>query len=145
MIVEIKKDLLQMGTSYPFAHCISSDWAMGVGIAKPLNKKFNIRKELYKSSDVYKEGEYPAVYVTRDSGRLIFNLVTKNKYYNKPTLTNMRKAIEFLKECMDIEGINMVAMPKIGCGLDRLRWCDVKNILLEVFDESKYEIIVCHL
>ena len=140
MIKEIKKDLLQMDASYPFAHCISSDWAMGAGIAKTLENKYHIKRKTPKEW----MGKYPSVSEIDVGERHIYNLVTKEKYYHKPTLSNLKKTIINLKQLMEIGGIKKVAMPKIGCGLDRLQWGDVKQILEEVFDDT-YEIIVCYL
>lgn len=35
-----------------------------------------------------------------------------------------------------------LAMPKIGCGLDRLEWADVRDIIKEVFGGMDIEVIV---
>ena len=36
-----------------------------------------------------------------------------------------------------------IAMPKIGCGLDKLQWSDVERIIHKIFDETNLEILVC--
>ena len=36
-----------------------------------------------------------------------------------------------------------IAMPVIGCGLDRLEWCKVSEIIKEVFEDTDVEILVC--
>lgn len=36
-----------------------------------------------------------------------------------------------------------LAMPRIGCGLDRLQWVKVKEIIEEVFANTNVEILVC--
>jgi len=41
--------------------------------------------------------------------------------------------------------IKFIAMPKIGCGLDRLQWGMVREIITEVFNDLDIEILVCHL
>jgi hypothetical protein len=43
------------------------------------------------------------------------------------------------------EGITKVAMPRIGCGLDRLQWGIVREIILEVFEDTDLEIVICVL
>ena len=40
-------------------------------------------------------------------------------------------------------GGDKIAMPKIGCGLDRLKWEDVEQMLHNVFDSRDVEILVC--
>lgn len=70
----------------------------------------------------------------------ILGLVTKEHYYEKPTLNDMRKAIWNLRARLEtnawLDGDNPlmteIMMPHIGCGLDKLKWDDVKEI---IFDE----------
>jgi O-acetyl-ADP-ribose deacetylase (regulator of RNase III) len=40
-------------------------------------------------------------------------------------------------------GITKIAMPIIGCGLDRLQWDRVSEIIKEVFKNTDIEILVC--
>lgn len=71
----------------------------------------------------------------------ILGLVTKDHYYDKPTLDTMRTAIHGLRERLDTiawcdnldkSRLTEIMMPHIGCGLDKLKWEDVKEI---IFDE----------
>ena len=39
--------------------------------------------------------------------------------------------------------IKKVAMPVIGCGLDKLEWYKVSGIIKEVFADTDIEILVC--
>lgn len=43
------------------------------------------------------------------------------------------------------EQIQYLAMPKIGCGLDRLQWGKVREIIKDVFNDVNIEILVCSL
>lgn len=36
-------------------------------------------------------------------------------------------------------------MPKIGCGLDRLQWGKVREIIKEIFGDLDIEVRVCYL
>ena len=38
-----------------------------------------------------------------------------------------------------------IAMPQIGCGLDRLKWKDVSDVIKDVFADTDIEILVCKL
>lgn len=70
----------------------------------------------------------------------ILGLVTKEHYYDKPSLNDMRAAIWNLRAKLEtdawLDGENPlmteIMMPHIGCGLDKLKWEDVKEI---IFDE----------
>lgn len=38
--------------------------------------------------------------------------------------------------------VTKLAIPKIGCGIDKLEWIKVKEILYDVFDGDVVEIVV---
>ena len=84
------------------------------------------------------EGEIGSIYETERCPHIL-GLVTKKRYYDKPTLDTMRTAVQELREylkrvqfCGDDEDMLIeVMMPHIGCGLDKLKWDDVRKILFE--------------
>ena len=53
--------------------------------------------------------------------------------------------LEELKSCCVRNDIFYIAMPKIGCGLDKLEWSKVKAIIEEVFAGTDIEILICYL
>lgn len=139
---EEKKDLFSAGTDYHLAHCISADFGMGKGIVTEFNKRFDMKNKLKQT--------YPNYLQTWVKGDCIkegkvFNLITKERYYGKPTLTTMRNSLIKMKEICLEENIIKIAMPKIGCGLDQLDWKDVKQMLFEVFEDTDIEIFVCYI
>ena len=76
----------------------------------------------------------------------MLNLITKEKYNLKPTLDTLTEALYAMRRIVEQEGIRHIAMPKIGCGLDKLRWEDVEARIHQVFDEVQdLEILVCVL
>ena len=50
-----------------------------------------------------------------------------------------------MKEIVIMNNIKFIAMPKIGCGLDRLQWDKVKEIIINTFKDIDLEILVCYL
>ena len=61
----------------------------------------------------------------------ILGLVTKERYWQKPTALDMSKALESLAGYLNGfagEPITLV-MPTIGCGLDRLDWPEVSFLI----------------
>lgn len=149
---EVNKDLFTTSDDYALAHCISADFALGAGIAKEFDKNFCCRDHLFsifKASwtprwDKTKERFRGGSVVIFDT-RTIFNLVTKRNYYDKPTLTTINNALIWMKEQCEMLNINKVAMPRIGCGLDRQKWSDVKALIEAVFSDTDIEILVCSL
>ena len=41
--------------------------------------------------------------------------------------------------------VKRLLMPRIGCGLDRLKWDKVKDILTNVFKDTEIEILVFNI
>jgi len=131
---EIERNLFTMPPNYHLVHCISSDASMHKGIADIMKRKFRLIQ--LREMKLYIGRCYK---VNR-----VFNLVTKDKYYSKPTYTSMKRSLESLREqCIELN-ISKLAMPTIGCGLDKLEWDKVKEIIEELFKEIDIEIVVCH-
>lgn len=143
-IREEQRDLFTVPTDYILVHCISADLAMGAGIAKEFAKR-GVKTQLQRN---YQNIEVGDCLVSDTTGwRAELNLVTKEKYWQKPTYETMRMALEDAKDLCE-ETISYgytvkLAMPRIGCGLDRLQWDKVKAIIEEVFADTDVEILVC--
>ena len=135
-----KRDLFTMPQGYYLAHCISADFALGAGIAKTFDSVYNMRFKLFKNypNYIYKGGD--AVLIGN-----AFNLVTKQKYWHKPTYESLREALEMMREQLEFLDATKLAMPKIAAGLDRLEWSRVYEIICEVFEYMDIEIVICEL
>ena len=138
------RDLFSVSEDYYLTHCISADYALGAGIAVEFNKRFDMRRKLREEAPDY--WEYMQLYNLQGECILIervLNLVTKEKYFHKPTYKSMKQALNMMKRVCEANNITKVAMPIIGCGLDRLQWDKVFNIIIDVFKDTDIEILVC--
>lgn len=138
------RDLFSVPEDYYLAHCISADFGMGKGIVIEFNKRFNMKQELQTCFNGYLE-EFIENNYKSDClliGR-VFNLITKEKYWQKPTYVTMRGALEMMKKLAVENNVKKIAMPVIGCGLDRLKWNKVSEIIKEVFKDTNIEILIC--
>lgn len=129
-------DLFNIDSKYYLCHCISSDFALGMGIAAEFNKRYNMRKKLFDKCHNYTE--WPKAILVDN----VFNLVTKEKYWHKPTYKTLETALIDMKNQMIELDIKYLAMPRIGSGLDKLRWCQVSQIIKDVFWDTDVEILV---
>ena len=134
------RDLFTVPQGYYLAHCISADFALGAGIAKTFDEVYNMRFKLFKEYDNYEYDGGDSLPIDN-----VFNLVTKKKCYHKPTYDSLREALECMKDEMEMLSVTKLAMPKIGCGLDRLSWDEVYEIICEVFEDTDVEILICEL
>ena len=139
-ILEKKKNIFELDPKeYYFAHCISSDCKMGAGIAVEFKRKFKLAS--LKNEVCSELLESPTCIV---KGR-VFNLITKQVYSGKPTYESLKASLEIMRIIVVERKIKKLAMPKIGCGLDKLQWGKVREILQEVFEDVDVDITVCYL
>jgi len=131
---EEHKDLFTVPDDYYLAHCIAEDLRMGAGIAVPMCAKFGLRKAL-----AHQNVAYPTCVLT---GR-VFNLITKKDSWRKPSYASLELALREMRRLVQENGVKKIAMPRIGCGLDRLEWKHVNQMLVAAFAGTDVEIIVC--
>ncbi|GGH57308.1 hypothetical protein GCM10008014_28840 [Paenibacillus silvae] len=134
---ERQQDLFELEEDYSLAHCISADARMGKGIAVQFREKFDLQSlQEQAGQEPLEIGRcYPV-------GRTL-NLVTKAKFSNKPTYLSLTQAVESMRTVCEEQGITRLAMPRIGCGLDRLKWEKVSIIIQNTFADMDIEIVVC--
>lgn len=149
LLQEIKGDLFSLPEEYMLVHCISSDFALGAGIAKTFRYKYGIRDAIKKSHTAYSwDGKGRCIFVTTEASPwVVANLVTKYKCTDKPTYKTLKDALHDFKTGLlsCYPNVKKVGMPLIGCGLDRLEWESVKEIINNQFADTDIEITVCKL
>ena len=141
---EIKKDLFEVPAYYYLAHCINGAYTLRAGIAREFADRMNMQNCL--------KWIYPIAGGEQDKyiGKAllvgnVFNLVTKEYHYNKPTYEALYSALKNMRYQCEVIGVTNLAMPKIGCGLDRLDWDRVSAMIKEVFGDLDIDSLVCYL
>ena len=138
------RDLFSVPDDYYLAHCISADFGMGKGIVVEFNKRFDMKHKLQTKYpnfvNDYHHNRWGGMALIE--GRVI-NLITKERYWQKPTYKTLTIALRTMKQICSDYGINKVAMPTISSGLDRLNWKNISEIIKEIFNDSNIEILVC--
>ena len=152
---EIQCDLFELDLNeYWFVQCISADFAMGKGIALKFYEVFDVKNGM---TNMYDRDVVNALWNRYKGFCLIyghtFNLITKEHYWDKPTIDTMRNALKDLKDwCIYLRQFLLfmkrteckLAMPRIGCGLDKLKWEQVRDLIHEIFDDTDVDITVCY-
>lgn len=141
-IIEITQDLFKVSDKYTLVHCISADFALGAGIAVKFNALYDLRNQLKNKYPNYSNIWSKGTCIKIDN---VCNLITKEKYWYKPTYTSLSESLNSLKEICKNENISYLAMPRIGCGLDKLEWTKVKHIISDIFNDMEIEILICTL
>jgi O-acetyl-ADP-ribose deacetylase (regulator of RNase III) len=138
-IIEVYGDLMIASNS--LAHCVSACLHMGKGIAVNFRNTFGHVDEL-KSQNA-SVGNV-AILSCPHENRYIYYLVTKLKYYQKPTYNTLRSSIQKMVQHMEANNVASVSIPELGCGLDGLQWSNVLKILQEEFDKTNIDVTCYH-
>lgn len=140
------KDLFTVPEDYFLVHCISADFGMGKGIVIKFNQYFDMKNKLINkyhnlAIEDWDKGNY-GFCILEDR---VFNLITKRNYWLKPTYKTLQNSLLSMKNLIIKNNINKIAMPLIGCGLDRLEWDQVSQIIKDTFNDIDIEILICRI
>ena len=133
---EIIGDLFHSTDS--LAHCVSADFKMSAGIARKIRRNFSTS---YPINLDHRLNPLWPQWIPSQS-RYIYHLITKQKFYNKPTYGTLRASLERMRTHAEENGVRQISMPCIGSGLDKLEWNVVRQIIQDTFKTSPVAIIV---
>lgn len=167
LLEEVDTFLFNMPSEFALGHCVSKDMRMSAGIA--LNFKLVYKSNCFKIVitmrdilNVYKINYYfrstfgrigelmdqkcsvGNVAYLKHNGRFVYYLITKERCYFKPTYDTITAAINYLRDLIVKHDVKKLAIPRIGCGLDKLHWPTVKDIIEKAFKGVECNIKVCH-
>ncbi len=133
-------------------HCISGDFNLGGGFARQINDNYDMRKKLREK---FPDGAKAGDVILIDG---VFNLVTKDAVYLKPTYDSLLETLKKLriylnsledKEWSVCERNVKICMPRIGCGIDGLSWPVVKELINSALEPqvpfSKFVFHIYHI
>lgn len=150
---ETHKDITTVDRKkYVIAHCISADCAMGAGVVVPIKKTHKELKSSCMNYSLSKKGKVLGeAYRFEDEIGIVYNMFTKKNVMHKAGIgmtvedyhNNIRKSLKDIKEQMNIHNEKFLALPLIGCGLDLCSWDDIHEIIIEIFQGSDINILIC--
>ncbi len=123
------------------AHCISADAKMGKGIAAKFRQNFAGIVEDVRAQNVPVGG---VAVVDRKDGHYVYNLVTKARYFDLPTYEDLASSLIAMREHMERNCVASLAIPTLGCGLDKLKWSRVREIICDVFKDADNVLITVY-
>ncbi|XP_073842045.1 terminal ADP-ribose protein glycohydrolase 2 [Musca autumnalis] len=116
-------------------HTISADFAMCPGLGVQFNCKSS------RSTEQLRQDKHTGnVAVLKDQNRYVYNLVTKERNHERGTYVALFYALIATRDHMRKNAVTKLAIPRLGCGIDRLDWLRVRDILEIVFSEDAVEI-----
>jgi hypothetical protein len=119
------------------AHCVAQDFRMSAGIALVFRRRYGnvaaMRRLLPVIGSVVSFLRPGA-----SDGSRVYALVTKATSDAKPSLEALRLALGALAADLVSRGLSVIALPRLGCGLDRLQWPAVRALIGAVFTSRVY-------
>jgi len=144
--VRFRRGDLFASTDDAMAHCVSRDFAMGAGVAKGFRAKYGRVEELKAQNPKIGGMAYIDVWNKKRMGtQTIFYMVTKNKYFEKPSFRTVRLSLEATRDAMMDMGLCSLSMPMIAAGLDQLSWPLVLREIEDVFNGTDIVITIWYL
>jgi len=137
---EIKGNLFTANKNVSLAHCVSRNLRMGKGIALTFKNKFGCVKKLKDQNKNI--GEMARL---KGKERYIYYLITKELHWHKPTYKSLESSLIDMRKHIIKHKVKNLAMPKIGCGLDRLDWNEVKKMINKIFKNDDISITIYYL
>ncbi len=124
---------------------VNTEGAMGAGLARQVKEKYPDVERAYKNA--LKSGELDigkvAVYKA-DDGKIFIFFPTKGDWRKPSQPEYIEKGLESLRNILETEGIESVAIPPLGAGLGGLKWSDVKSMietsLQDLSDNARIEV-----
>ena len=101
------------------AHCISADSKMSKRFAETSCRKVNGIQEYCQKAKAIVGSAVP--YWDPESNNFFYNLVTKSKFFEKPTLDTLRISLENVRGHALLNNLTKIKMAEIGCDLDKLQ------------------------
>ncbi len=75
-------------------------------------------------------------------GRRILHIITKEKAGDRPSYDNLEQSLRNARRIRLEQNITTLAIPKTGCGLDRLEWSKAETLVNNFFGESTIRVKV---
>lgn len=141
MIYFVKGDLFADKSLHGLAHGCNCVGAMGAGIAVEFRERYPVMYETYHQ--LCKDGTFSlgSVMAYEYEDLIIFNLATQQTF-GDASLDAIRQSVSQMIEYSSPRNIKRIGMPRIGAGLGGLDWSDVKDLLIELGDNTDVELVV---
>lgn len=148
MLKVVKGDLFDAKVD-ALVNAVNCEGVMNRGIAAEFKRRYPemfLSYEKFCKSKELKIGGLHAyefdVNAPKNTLKYIINFPTKDKWRNPSKLSYIIEALPIFKSLCADEKISSAAIPALGCGLGRLPWVKVSNLIRIYCDEMMPEVKV---
>ena len=119
---------------------------MGAGIAKGFRERYPEMYEQYRARCKVEPRQFNLgdAWLWKDEKQpWVFNLGTQEGYWHaRASYEAVEQSLRRMREVADAEGVQSIAVPRIGVGYGGLSWKKVRPILERVFDDWSATLVV---
>lgn len=134
-VSEESGNIFEIDPNISLAHCVSSDFEMTHGVAVQMRRKFGNLTQLRNL-----QKRVTDVASLEIAGRHIFYLITKEKFWQKPTCADIFQSLQNLKKICQERKITRLACPRLVIDRDGIKWETIQSMLYYIFRNSEIEI-----
>ena len=138
IIFGTEDSILQQPNS--IGHCIPADARMSEGFAVFLSHRYPGLRSTCRKARLFMGQLY--LFRVSTGKRYFYNLVTEERFCDKPNLSTLSKTLETMKIHASMNGVSTIATPKLGCGLDHMNWQEVVKLLRNIFAYVDVQLVV---
>ena len=135
-LVKVSGNLLDSTDS--MTHRISADFMLAAGFAMQVREAFPTTYPKI-GSKASKEKNYAQ---QKPPNRFIYHLTVQPRFWNQPTYSSVRVALETMLKHAQKHKIEKLGLPRLSTGLDKLKWLKIKGIIRDVFHQSHIKVMV---
>ena len=138
IIYGAEDSFLQQPTS--IGHCKSVDARLSKGFANILSHRISCLRSTCRKAKFFMGQVYP--FWDSTGKRYIYNLVTKERFFDKPNLSILSKTLKTMKTHAIANFVSTIDKPKLDCGLDQINWQEVVILLRDIFAYADVQLLV---
>lgn len=135
---EINDDIIKTN-DHAIIISLNSRLQMDVGIAKIIKNKYG-RIEAEKNTHLF-SGDFIVNNFPKHK-KIICCLITKYNQFSECSYSAYSESLKNLITYLVDNNIKDVSLPRIGCGLDKMDWSIMKNIILTEFANTDINVSV---
>ena len=123
------------------AHFVSSDFKMTKGVARQISSAYPYISKTLQSLETPIVESSVAVSLPWNN-KSNFQFSYKISFFEKLTYYNLSRSLNCMKKHLLQKGIQQIALPKFGCGLDKLKESRVFSLISDVFEKTDIKIFL---
>ena len=144
MLTFVTGDMFSWGAPAAIAHGCNCAGIMGAGVADRVRRRFPLAYAEYRDLCLKREFKLGDVHRWTDGVRTVFNLATQHRPGPFAQLAAIETSVIEMVRLAHEQQIYEIAMPRIGCGIGRLQWDDVRPVLEDVCGDASHVRVVVY-